>query len=1094
MKEKMAHLRIAKGIRVIAAGAVLLAIFAVLGLTQDVFAQDPSTQYFVFNQSTRTITGYSSDPDAPKDIVIPAAINGVPVEHIGTDAFAGRQLTSLKLDNAVNLKTLEYGAFENNPSMTGDIKIPDGVKSIGVRAFYECAAITSVTIPDSCTKIGWQGFLGCAKISSIDLGKGLTTCEMDVFRDCHSITEIDIPDSCTEVGSAAFCGCYSLKTIKLGSNITRIAGEAFKSCGNLTSITIPESCKSIGGYALSGCAKLATVDLGNGLTTIGKMAFANCDSLVNIKIPDSVTTIEGTAEQRGAFWNCSSLDEIDISTKNRGSIEGEPWDAKARTVVKWKDSLQIGDFIIDIAKKSIVKYVGTAEDVVFPSSFKRDGNTYPVTLIESGAIKNNTVKKLTIAGGITGIGNDAFKECTVLTSVTVPDSCKGIGDRAFKRCKGLSTLDLGKGIAIIGSEAFDNCSLTSLKIPDSCEEIKANAFHSCEYLTDVDLGKGVKNIGYNAFHYCIRLNSLTIPDSCKTISEAAFNQCKGIKSVDLGKGVQKIERSAFNDCGLTGIKIPDSVTVIGERAFDMCSLLDEIDISTRNRGSIAGEPWGAPGRTVVRWKDSLQVGDFIIDTAKGSIVKYVGTAEDVVFPSSFEHEGRTYPVTLIEPGAIKNNTVKNLTIAEGITDIADSAFEECRSLTSVTIPDSCKKIGDRAFRVCKKMSELHLGNGVKSIGVFAFDYCESLVSLKIPDSCEEIRNKAFDDCTNLHNLDLGRGLRKIGAGAFEWCESLETVVIPDTCDNIGTYAFHCCKNLKQVNLGNGLKGLGEGTFNSTAIREITIPSQVTGVDDIVFKSTPMEKIYVNRTREEAVFSIRQPWGAPQSTKVYYLGEYVNFSKTSVEKVPGKYERTIKAHAEIDKKNPVNKVFLPSGLYSGGNPVPDGTQVNVSALTWDGTYTITENGTYTFKGTDVSGNESSYDVVINDIGVPTVEAHDAEIAESQLSSLDMAGLQELIGSAASDETGANIEYSISNDDLSKVKALRAGESTSVTVTTKPHDKAPHRTASKTVAVRAFSDVPTGVKPALGITAALLSFALIALVVSLRIIAKRGIGRI
>lgn len=1093
MKEKMAHLRIAKGIRVIAAGAVLLAIFAVLGLTQDVFAQDPSTQYFVFNQSTRTITGYSSNPDAPKAIVIPAAINGVPVEHIGVDAFAGRQLTSLNMDNAVNLKTLEYGAFENNPSMTGDIKIPNGVKSIGVRAFYKCAAITSVTIPDSCTKIGWQGFSDCTKISSIDLGNGLTACEMDVFSDCSSITEIDIPDSCTEVKNAAFSGCYRLNTIKLGSNITRIAGEAFSSCQDLTSITIPKSCKSIGGSAFSGCVKLKTVNLGNSLTTIGSLAFANCDSLVNIKIPDSVTTIEGTARE-GAFWNCSSLDEIDISTKNRGSIEGEPWGANARTVVKWKDSLQIGDFIIDIAKKSIVKYVGTAEDVVFPSSFEHDGHTYPVTLIESGAIKNNTVKKLTIAGGITGIGNDAFRKCTVLTSVTVPDSCKGIGDRAFKGCTGLLTLDLGKGIAIIGSEAFDGCSLTSLKIPDSCEEIKANAFHSCEYLTDLDLGKGVKNIGYNAFHYCIRLNSLTIPDSCETISEAAFNQCEGMKSVDLGKGVKKIERSAFSDCGLTGIKIPDSVTDIGEIAFNRCSLLDEIDISTRNRGSIAGEPWGAPARTIVRWKDSLQVGDFIIDTAKGSIVKYIGTAEDVVFPSSFEHEGRAYPVTLIEPGAIKNNTVKKLTIAEGITDIADSAFNECSSLTSVTIPDSCKKIGDQAFRLCKKMSELHLGNGVKSIGVFAFTYCKSLVSLEIPDSCEEIQGRAFDECTNLYNLDLGRGLRKIGAGAFGWCESLETVVIPDTCDNIGKEAFIACKNLKQVNLGNGLKGLNARTFNNTAIREITIPSQVAGVDGKVFQSTPMEKIYVNRTREEAGFSNDQPWGAPQSTKVYYLGEYVNFSKTSVENVPGEYKRTIKAHAEIDKKNPVNKVFLPSGLYSGGNPVPDGTQVNVSAITWDGTYTITENGTYTFKGTDISGNESSYDVVIDDIGVPTVDAHDAEIAESKLSSLDMAGLKELIGSAASDEIGANISYSISNDDLSKVKALHAGESTSVKVTTDPHQKAPHRTASKTVAVRAFSDVPTGVKPALSITAALLSFALIALVVSLRIIAKRGIGRI
>ena len=104
---------------------------------------------------------------------------------------------------------------------------------------------------------------------------------------------------------------------------------------------------------------------------------------------------------------------------------------------------------------------------------------------------------------VTKIGHDAFKGCTGLTKVTIPDSVTSIKS-AFNGCTGL----------------------TRVKIPNSVTNIGSWAFHGCTNLTSVTIPDSVDSIGDNAFQDCSGLTSVTIPDSVTSIGGYAFSGCK----------------------------------------------------------------------------------------------------------------------------------------------------------------------------------------------------------------------------------------------------------------------------------------------------------------------------------------------------------------------------------------------------------------------------------------------------------------------------------------------------------------------------------------------------------------------------------------
>ena len=212
-------------------------------------------------------------------------------------------------------------------------------------------------------------------------------------------------------------------------------------------------------------------------------------------------------------------------------------------------------------------------DITIPTDFGR----FPVTAIGDDAFRGcSALKKVTIPQSVTSIGDSAFAGCHNLDSVTINDAATSIGNRAFTECPLATKLSLGKKITTIGDYAFFDCrGLTSVTIPPSVTSIGDDAFLQCIHLKTLLFGENIKTnietIGDDAFYYCIELESVTIPQSVTSIGKSAFYRCYALTTLSLGENIEKIGSYAFAECRhLTNVTIPEKVETIEPYTFGWC--------------------------------------------------------------------------------------------------------------------------------------------------------------------------------------------------------------------------------------------------------------------------------------------------------------------------------------------------------------------------------------------------------------------------------------------------------------------------------------------------------------------------------------------
>ena len=339
-----------------------------------------------------------------------------------------------------------------------------------------------------------------------------------------------------------------------------------------------------------------------------------------------------------------------------------------------------------------------------------------VTNIGNGAFKFcDSLANINIPNSVTNIGNSAFYYCKSLTSINIPDSVTNIGDRAFSRCHSLTNINIPDSVTNIGNGAFDDCSsLTNINIPNNVTNIGNCAFFGCESLTSINIPNSVTNIGNCAFSYCKSLTNINIPNNVTNIGNCAFSDCKSLTSINIPNSVTNIEDGAFLGCeSLTSINIPDSVTNIGNSAFSGCSSLTKIIIPS----SVVN----MDGNSFLGWDGDLH------NESKAFVYEH-----QVLF-----NKDKT---TLIAYRSKKTSYI----IPNSVTNIGDSAFQQCRLLTSINIPNSVTNIGDLAFLQCDSLTNINIPNSVINIGRSAFSDCKNIPSKIESDIINRFGEKVFE--------------------------------------------------------------------------------------------------------------------------------------------------------------------------------------------------------------------------------------------------------------------------------------------------------------------------------------------------------------
>lgn len=292
-------------------------------------------------------------------------------------------------------------------------------------------------------------------------------------------------------------------------------------------------------------------------------------------------------------------------------------------------------------------------------------------------------------------------------------------------------VDIGINVTSIGTSAFRYCtSLTSVTIPDSVTSIGEGAFYHCPQLTSVTIPDTVTSIGQSAFYDCFGLTSVTIPDSMTSIGYRVFGNCRGLTSVTIPDSVTSIGNEAFNGCdGLTSVTIGSGVNNIGVYAFTGDTALEEVFFRGKTNEEIqamANYPWGISDTSIIHGDPG-----YTYATLSGEVL--VGDFEGVLTQQMMNGLSPSY-----------HTRIDTVDVGNKVTEISAYAFTGIVDMTRISIPSSVTSIGDGAFYLnLRSLSQVELNEGLSSIGNEVFWGCGSLRNLTIPSTVESIGTRAF---------------------------------------------------------------------------------------------------------------------------------------------------------------------------------------------------------------------------------------------------------------------------------------------------------------------------------------------------------------
>ena len=493
---------------------------------------------YVINTDEKTAVVDQYNQDVSGAVVIPETVEyegeAYTVVALKEHAFyANRNITSVAIPNTVT--EVSYGVFDDCTGLL-QVNIPASVTSFGTD-FAGCVSLSTVNvdrgnpvydsrsycnavietatntliagcyttvIPEGITTIGERAFYNNTSLTSIKLPESLVSIEENAFYSC-GLTEVVIPDNVEVLGMSAFNRNYATLGI-IGRKVSKI--RSFALTCTFSDIycyaeTMPETEDYVFYYDIAKCQTVLHVPealLDQYKTTAPWKDFP---TIVALKDGDpSPTDPVGGSEEL-------EIDGLYYKLYNNNTA-----------MVTYNPSVPNNEGC----------YTG---DVVIPASVTYEGVDYDVTSIGDYTFQySHDLTSVTVPESVTSIGECAFQDCLSLASLTLPSSVTSIGVRAFEYCQKLASFDIPENVTRISQKTFHGCiGLTSIHIPDGVTVIENSAFDFCAALTSVTIPDKVEDIGKFAFENCLALKTVTLGKGVKNLYEKCFNGCDVLNDV-----------------------------------------------------------------------------------------------------------------------------------------------------------------------------------------------------------------------------------------------------------------------------------------------------------------------------------------------------------------------------------------------------------------------------------------------------------------------------------------------------------------------------------------------------------------------------------
>lgn len=307
------------------------------------------------------------------------------------------------------------------------------------------------------------------------------------------------------------------------------------------------------------------------------------------------------------------------------------------------------------------------------------------------------------------IGQNAFKGCTGLTSVKLPNTIINIGGSSFRGCTGLTSISIPSSVTTIDSYAFAECTNLSLfNLPEALEDIYCNSFEGTAWYNNQPDGLIYKD---NVFlgEKGRASGAISIKEGTRVIAGASLSSNFDITSITLPNSVKYIGGGALSNLKINSLILPSSLLSIEQRA--LCSLhnLKSIVIPKSVRDISVGVLNGCPKLETIKVESGNQCFD-----SRDNCNAIIRTG----WYNNKSGEISSSDVTLIAG-------CKNSIIPETVTFIDQYAFNNCHGLTSIVIPHNVRLLQIGAFNYCSDLTTVKIGKNV-GFNMSAFSNCDAL--------------------------------------------------------------------------------------------------------------------------------------------------------------------------------------------------------------------------------------------------------------------------------------------------------------------------------------------------------------------------------